>query len=212
MSGRAEKWTGFISRLILFLMTDTARDYKILTTTDTNGMDDLFEQSGSDIAGPDRTGLDNPPTPAIWLTLSEAATVLNVNERTLRRWIKQGKIEAQKVQGAWGEQWRIRPGHNQSVSGSDIAGPDRASPDNPPTPDLGLSTPDLDMRKVVEMEIRLQLIEQENFELKSQLQGATFRNGYLEGQLETERQQVKLLTDSKHRSSWWQKLKENFSK
>ncbi len=47
MSGRAKKWTGFISRLILFLMTDTARDYKTLTTADTNCMDDLFETDAS---------------------------------------------------------------------------------------------------------------------------------------------------------------------
>ena len=46
-----------------------------------------------------------------------------------------------------------------------------------------------------------------NSELEAQLQAATWRNGYLEAQLEAERQQVKLLTDSQHKPGWWPRFK-----
>ena len=47
-------------------------------------------------------------------------------------------------------------------------------------------------------------------ELLRKLEGATYRIGYLEAQLEAERQQVKLLTDSQHKPSWWSKFKSWF--
>ena len=36
-----------------------------------------------------------------------------------------------------------------------------------------------------------------------QLQGATFRNGYLESKLEDKEQQILLLTDRQTKQSWW---------
>jgi hypothetical protein len=63
--------------------------------------------------------------------------------------------------------------------------------------------PDLE---VIELRIKLELAEQEKAEIKAQLEGATYRNGYLEAQLEAERQTVKLLTDSQHKPSWWAKF------
>lgn len=41
---------------------------------------------------------------------------------------------------------------------------------------------------------------------QKELQAAVWRNGYLEAQLEAERQQVKLLTDSQHKPGWWTKF------
>ncbi len=37
-------------------------------------------------------------------TLEEAATLLRLHPQTLRRWIRQGKLSAQRV----GKQWRLR--------------------------------------------------------------------------------------------------------
>lgn len=39
-------------------------------------------------------------------------------------------------------------------------------------------------------------------QMSNKLEAANFRIGYLEAQLEAERQQVKLLTDSQHKPSW----------
>ncbi|MDP3507765.1 MAG: hypothetical protein Q8T09_07215 [Candidatus Melainabacteria bacterium] len=49
-------------------------------------------------------------------------------------------------------------------------------------------------------------------ELLRKLEGATYRIGYLEAQLESERQQVKLLTDSQHKPGWWAKFSSWFFK
>ena len=164
------------------------------------GLEDFLAiKSGSGNVSPDQTLLDHPPTPDDWWTLPEATTSLAVNERTLRRWIKQGKVEASKVQGPWGEEWRIKPGPVRSgpgsQPGSEIASPDRRVPDRPPTPDASFE-------ELIELRTRLQIAEQQNEELKAQLQGATFRNGYLEAHLEGKDKEIKLLTDSQHKRGW----------
>ncbi len=42
------------------------------------------------------------------LTISEAAKLLGVSTRTVRRFIKSGKIRAELVLGAFGQEYRIR--------------------------------------------------------------------------------------------------------
>ena len=49
-------------------------------------------------------------------------------------------------------------------------------------------------------------------ELQLKLEGATYRIGYLEAQLENERAQIKLLTDSQHKGGWWAKFSSWFFK
>lgn len=41
------------------------------------------------------------------LTITEAAERLEVSPRTVRRWIHDGKLEAAKVPGPYGPEWRI---------------------------------------------------------------------------------------------------------
>jgi excisionase family DNA binding protein len=41
------------------------------------------------------------------LTVNEAATLINRDPQTVRRYICEGKLSAQKVQGAGGSEWRI---------------------------------------------------------------------------------------------------------
>ena len=43
------------------------------------------------------------------LTIKEAAEALGVSADTVRRRIKTGELKAEKVQGAYGMQWAIRP-------------------------------------------------------------------------------------------------------
>lgn len=167
------------------------------------GLEDLLSGpdravTGSDSAGPDPINLG----PDQWWTLPEATKALGVNERTLRRWIKRGKIEARKVQGTYGEEWRIKPGPESDCT-LDSTGPDKPDPDlhRPATPDSPDLVPELTITK-----IRLALIEQENQALKQQLQGATYRNGYLEGKLEERDREIKLLTDSQHKAGRWQRF------
>lgn len=57
---------------------------------------------------------------------------------------------------------------------------------------------------------RLADVEKQLTDAQKELQGAVWRNGYLESQLENERQQIKLLTDSQHKGSWWAGFKKWF--
>jgi excisionase family DNA binding protein len=41
------------------------------------------------------------------LTVAEAATQLGVNEKTVRRWVKSGRLSAELVAGPYGQQYRI---------------------------------------------------------------------------------------------------------
>ncbi len=40
-------------------------------------------------------------------------------------------------------------------------------------------------------------------EKDAKLEALTMRTGYLEAQLETHKEQIKLLTDSQHKRGWW---------
>lgn len=167
------------------------------------GMDSFLSSPDSDTSGSDKSGPDpTSPDLAHWWTLPEATTALEVNERTLRRWIKGGKIEARKVQGTYGEEWRIKPGSEivcpPVTSGPGKSDPAPMRPESPNSPDR--------IPELLEAKIRLAVMEQENQQLKQQLQGATFRNGYLEAQLEGRDKEIKLLTDSQHKPAGWRKF------
>jgi len=185
-------------------MDNLAKNYQN-NSTEIIGLDDLFQECPE--LPPAMPGLSPDLPPADWWTLSEASNELNVNERTLRRWIKQGKIKAAKVKGAFGNEWRIAPGATPGQC-PDLS-PDRAI-STPAMPGLCPKLPPDIMPgpdpEVIELRIKLELAEQEKIELRAQLQGATYRNGYLEAQLDVERQTVKLLTDSQHKPSLWTKL------
>ncbi len=79
--------------------------------------------------------------------------------------------------------------------------------------DQGLATPDqphpAQADDLLVTELRQQIadlkLELNNKVLEAQreIQAAAFRNGYLESQLENEREQIKLLTDSQHKPGRW---------
>ncbi len=53
-----------------------------------------------------------------WLTVKQAASVANVNERTIRRWIERGKLRATNAGGAkQASRWRINPQALQEALG-----------------------------------------------------------------------------------------------
>jgi hypothetical protein len=72
----------------------------------------------------------------------------------------------------------------------------------------------LDISNDLVDELRKQVLElkNENLGLHKELQGANWRNGYLESQAETKDQQIKLLTDSHIRGGWWTKFSSWFLK
>ncbi len=62
---------------------------------------------------------------------------------------------------------------------------------------------DSNFSELIELRTKLAIFEAENSDLKAQLQGAAYRNGYLEAKLEDKEQQILLLTDRQTKQSWW---------
>lgn len=118
------------------------------------------------------------------MTIAEAAAALGVSARTIRRYIKAGKICAELVAGTFGEEYRIMeiPAQLASLIRKGDAGADQKGANNP------------------SLEQALQLIKElqdKNLALAAQLGAATERIKNLEGQ-------VKLLSTSK--KPWWKRL------
>lgn len=261
-----------MSRRILPPMSDTARSYQTNSPADNQGWDDFFAaESGHSEHSPGCEPTVDKSCPGSWMTLTEAAASFSVNEKTLRRWIKQGRVNALKIPGPRGPEWRIEPEHvptpvphfepgldksspgmsgllsqsedpsiqlsfdaDQSShmqialeSGLDNLSPDiSCSPsqiaglshqfgpeailkvDEPAQPILSNQPHSLAAisEELVEMKTRLAIFEDENRELKAQLQGATYRNGFLEAKLEEKENQLLLLTDSQSKQGWWAKF------
>ena len=115
------------------------------------------------------------------LSIAEAARSLGVSTRTIRRYIKSGKINAELVPGPFGEEYRIID------LPPDL---DRVKPlDNPP----GQTS----VQAPVQVMDMVRELQEKNLALAAQLGAATERIRNLENQ-------VKLLTTP--RQPWWKRL------
>jgi len=115
------------------------------------------------------------------LTISQTARSLGVSSRTVRRFIKSGKVHAELVPGPFGQEYRIfeLPPHLQ-----------RATPVDDTPGQIPSQTP------VQVMDI-VRDLQGENLALAAQLGAATERIRHLESQ-------VMLLTT--RRQPWWRRL------
>ncbi len=155
-----------------------------LDSTSIEGLEELLV-SAVDLPGVDTGSLAGPG----W-SLSEAAEALEVNERTVRRWIKQRRISAWKVDGPRGPEWRVQPGST----------PDIQPVQSPPTVgNQGGNAADNLAEVILDLSAKLTTANE-------QLTAASFRIGYLEAQAEAHKEQVKLLTDSQHKHGRWSRF------
>lgn len=174
------------------------------------GMEDLLTGQASPVAGhssiearPTHDTGPGQPKPALrssdeLCTIEDAAKYLGVSARTILRRLQKGTLPGCKVPGQFGLEWRVqliqqevRPAQDISsinVSPSQARGADQ---DN-----LRQSMPD-------SAEILIRELRSRVSELEDKLEGATYRNGYLEAQLEGRDKEIKLLTDSQHNRGWW---------
>ena len=113
------------------------------------------------------------------LTIAQAARSLGVSSRTVRRFIKSGKIHAELVPGPFGEEYRIPELPLELRKSKPV--------DNTP-----IQTP------IQVMDI-IRELQEKNLALAAQLGAATERIRNLENE-------VKLLTAAKHRQPWWKRL------
>ena len=121
------------------------------------------------------------------MNISQAASTLGVSARTIRRYIKAGKIQAELVSGHFGEEYRILelPLELFQAKSEGKALPLDKTPGQPPDQSLGQA-----------MDI-IRELQEKNLALAAQLGVATERVRNLENQ-------VKLLTAAK--IPWWKRL------
>ena len=162
-----------------------------------DGFDDLLDcevnETGHDLQVQDA---DAPMSERMsdW-TPEQAAEALGKSVRTIRRMLQDGTLDGYKVPGPKRLEWRVKPLTPIAVSPSD----DRTKRDNS------------DTALVCELRNQIQELKTNCEQAAKQLEGAIYRTGYLEAQLEAERQQVKLLTDGQHKSTWWHRIRSWFA-
>jgi len=160
------------------------------------GLDLIFEPM--DTPGQDQCGTkDTPPQDTtkppdtagqdiqVSWTVEEAATQLGISSKTVLRRLQKGSLKGYKVAGQFGLEWRVVQDTPGQIT---IPAQDRTPQDS---------------IELVQLRTKVELMTDELKELKQQLQGASYRNGYLEAQLEGRDRDIKLLTDSQHKSGWW---------
>ena len=118
------------------------------------------------------------------MTIAQAAEKLGVSTRTVRRYIKAGKIEARLVRGPFGEEYRIDslPESFTSARKEETTGKAIQGMENTP---------------VQAMDI-IKELQEKNLALAAQLGAATERVRSLEGQL-------KLLAGPRQKP-WWRRI------
>ena len=169
-------------------MAESAQEIKT-NTTDVEGLEHIFVSTVDPVIGDSRSTADPG-----W-TLTQTANEHNVTERTVRRWIKEQRIDAWKVDGPRGPEWRIHPGSSPDIQ------PDHSGS----TLSIASTSPALETMAEIIKDLAGKLAVS-----NEQVTAATYRNGYLEAQLEAQREQIKLLTDSQHRPGWWGRFSDWF--
>jgi excisionase family DNA binding protein len=163
-------------------------------TTALDGFDDLLDCEVNE-SGHDRKEQNSDTLTLTDWTPEQAAEVLGKSVRTIRRMLQDGTLDGYKVPGPKRLEWRVKPLTPIVVSQSD----DRTKRDNS------------DTALVCELRNQIQELKTNYEQATKQLEGAIYRTGYLEAQLEAERQQVKLLMDGQHRSRWWHRIRSWFA-
>lgn len=147
------------------------------------------------------------------LTIREASLHYSLAIPTVRLKIKTGDIPATKVNGPKGPEWRVFPaGLPQSAEPIDISltsiedQPDRAHTEPSHQTDRTIA------EGFHQANINVASLIRANQDLSTKLEAVVYRNGYLEAQIESERQQIKLLTDQLHKpestveTGWWSRF------
>lgn len=157
-------------------MANAARQSTVDTTT-MEGLDELLE-SQNDVQG--RVDSED------W-TVEEAADYLGLSVKTIRRRLKERKLDGYKIDGPNGPEWRIKLHTLTNDHGRGAIVHPTATTVQGADPMMGDST----------------LVK----ELIEKLEVLTYRNGYLEAQLLERESQLKLVSDTSKKGGWnrfWQ--------
>lgn len=173
-------------------MSDTARDYQTNDQASIEGFEELLEIVPTDADNLTITteALTTDADSGEWMTAAEAASALKKSERTIQRYAKAGKLRSKTDMN--GRLLICLP-----TPADDLATHADSQIELAPTADSCVTN--VATMPKPEFDSHLAMIR----ELQMKLESLTFRNGYLESKLEERETQIKLLTDSQHKSSWW---------
>lgn len=175
-----------------------------------NGLDEVFDVDTTVITEGDQADSTLSKSEIVGLTIKEASQHYGLAIPTVRLKIKTGDIPAVKVNGPKGPEWRIFPKGTPAKSEQidiSVSASDDHSHINEAEPfheaDRSLA------EGFYQANINVASLIKANQEMAAKLEAVVYRNGYLEAQVEAERQQVKLLTDRLQtpevlpKSNWW---------
>jgi len=129
------------------------------------------------------------------LTIAQAAQSLGVSSRTVRRFIKSGKLSAELVPGPFGEEYRILELPADLYKAKPVDKP----PVKPPSqPLVQTAIQPINQSPIQSMDNIIRELHEKNINLAAQLGAATERLRNLESQ-------VRLLTGAKQQP-WWKRL------
>ena len=185
-------------------MSDTARDYQSIQPASTDGLEEIFEVRELDASEDAHQVTDGSSVreqganlirlDANMLSVEAAAERLGISVRAVQKRLKKGTLTGRKEKTSHGERWLIEVREldasedaNQVTDGSSVR-------------EQGANLVRLDANHDAD---RDGLIK----EMQSKIEALTWRNGYLESQLENQREHIKLLTDSQHKLGWWPRFK-----
>jgi excisionase family DNA binding protein len=175
-------------------MIEAAKTGSVPNAAALDGFDDLLDCEVTHSGHDPQVQNSDTLTLTDW-TPEEAAEALGKSVRTVRRMLQEGALEGYKVPGPKRLEWRVKPLTPIAVKSVD----DR----------IKRLHSDTDL--VIELRNQIQELKANLEQATKQLEGASYRNGYLEAQVNGYEQQIKLLTDPQHRSMWWHRIRSWFA-
>lgn len=148
-----------------------------------------------------------------WLSIREAALTLGTSELTIRRRIKDGRLKHKFENGKYFVSLNGPPTARVSEEQAVAEPAESSRGGDKPSAAVDLTRFLAEHTRLAEtagraafLEEQLRQLEQRNQELQAGLVSLASRNGWLESRLEDREREVRLLTDSRSRPSWWKRL------
>lgn len=184
------------------------------TPVSTEGLDDVFALApGPGPVTGHKEPVREPVTGAEGVPVEDAALLLGTSVNALKKRLRKGTVRGTKVETKHGEKWFVDSSELNGLApvtqpkahdAAPVTGADAPVPE-PVTSAIEPVPVDVEIQGF-DLALRVQ-------ELERKLEGATYRNGYLEAENEglrlllgAQEAQIKLLTDSQHKSGWWSRF------
>jgi predicted transcriptional regulator len=213
-------------------MPEAARNNVESQTVSLEGLEAVFQTNSrtseaSEVASDiDTSSSEHFGTMAVEvITTEEAAQRLGISARAVLNRLKAGTLQGRRIKGKFKTEWRVL--WDLSKSGSEGSEPYEEVTSEVAS-EATANENETDFTADKHEALSVQWMKEQVKQLTDQSQALSFRNGYLEAQLEMQRDQIKLLPDfqskafendllkarineleaelTKNKQSWWQKV------